>query len=426
MAFPTFHLPQLQNWSCHNCGGCCRKHEIEITPQERDRILGQGWPASGKIPPGQPLFREQRSLLGRQQIFLAHQPDGGCVFLDDQGLCRIHGKFGEAAKPLACRVYPYAFHPRGKELAVSLRFSCPSVARNLGRPVGQQRKDLQTLARLVLPEGLPVTSPPRLSGHSTLSWDDLLLVVDALRASISREDGPVVLQILRTLFWLDLIEKSRLSKITGERLRELLNLLSEAALLEIPELPVTIEPVSRIGLTQFRLLAGQYARTDTAASIDVSLSGRWRQLRNGWSLTRGTGVLPDLDDEFRSIPFDALHAIPCRLPAEADEMLRRYLQVKIEGLHFCGRAYYDVPMIEGFHALILALPVVGWIACWRAASAGRAELTFDDVLAALNRVDHQHGYSPVLASWGARRRVKNLQAAGDIEKLLLHFSRPVP
>jgi lysine-N-methylase len=104
-------------------------------------------------------------------------------------------------------------------------------------------------------------------------------------------------------------------------------------------------------------------------------------------------------------------------------MLRRYLLVKIDGLHFCGRAYYDVPVIEGFQALILVLPVVGWIACWRAASAGRTELTFDDVLAALNRVDHQHGYSPVLASWGARRRVKNLQAAGDLVKLLLQFAR---
>ena len=47
---------------------------------------------------------------------LGHQADGACVFLDERGLCRIHAKFGEQAKPLACRIYPYAFHPAGKKI----------------------------------------------------------------------------------------------------------------------------------------------------------------------------------------------------------------------------------------------------------------------------------------------------------------------
>ena len=45
---PLVRLPLIQNWSCHNCGGCCRKHLIEITEEDRQRILAQNWaPADG-------------------------------------------------------------------------------------------------------------------------------------------------------------------------------------------------------------------------------------------------------------------------------------------------------------------------------------------------------------------------------------------
>ena len=115
-------LPMLQNWNCHNCGGCCREHEITITESERQRIEDQGWVAADGVPTDRPLL-----VRGAAGWRLNHQADGACVFLDNRGLCRIHAKFGEQAKPLACRMYPYAIHPAGGSLTASLRFSCPSV-----------------------------------------------------------------------------------------------------------------------------------------------------------------------------------------------------------------------------------------------------------------------------------------------------------
>jgi lysine-N-methylase len=89
--------------------------------------------------------------IGRNRYRLAHQDDGACVFLDKKGLCRIHAKFGEPAKPLACRVYPYAVHPAGQQqLTVSLRFSCPSVVQNLGPAVASQRVELDQLSREIV------------------------------------------------------------------------------------------------------------------------------------------------------------------------------------------------------------------------------------------------------------------------------------
>ena len=168
---PAFglELPTIQNWNCQSCSGCCRQHGIYITDEEHARIEGQGWTESDGIRPGQPLFVRMGGMLEKKWWRLAHQPDGGCVFLNEDGLCRIHAKFGEDAKPLACRIYPYAFHPAGKKIAVSLRFSCPSVVKNVGRGVADQAKEVREIARQVVPEHATDALPPDLSRDNSSS-----------------------------------------------------------------------------------------------------------------------------------------------------------------------------------------------------------------------------------------------------------------
>src|SRR2546425_7637363 len=46
-------------------------------------------------------------------------------------------KFGSAAKPLACRVYPFMLVPAGDHWRIGLRFACPEAAAGRGRPLGQ-------------------------------------------------------------------------------------------------------------------------------------------------------------------------------------------------------------------------------------------------------------------------------------------------
>ncbi|MFN0197328.1 MAG: YkgJ family cysteine cluster protein, partial [Planctomycetaceae bacterium] len=168
MSSVSLQLPTIQSWSCHSCGGCCRQHEIEITLEEKERIEKQGWTPADGIPASTPVIVTTRHLWGKKTYRLAHQPDGSCVFLDEKGLCRIHAKFGEPAKPLACRVYPYAFHPAGKSVVVSLRYSCPSVVANKGRTLEEQKSDLRTLAKDVVPDSYRSIRPPLVSQHERL------------------------------------------------------------------------------------------------------------------------------------------------------------------------------------------------------------------------------------------------------------------
>ena len=417
---PPLQLSVIQNWSCHNCGGCCRQHEIDITDEERRRIEAQGWRAGADIPvspivtSGPPWKRRYR---------LAHQEDGACVFLDEKGLCKIHSKFGEPTKPLACRLYPFVFHPAGESVAVSLRFSCPSVVANNGRDMESRTKELRGLEAEVVPENAAQIPPPYATAKVRLTWTETHHVIELLDTIIEAEDVTFPLRLWRSLFVLDLLARTQFEKIRGERLVELLQLLADGAVDETPEDLQKIPEPSRTGRMHFRLLASQYARRDTAATLQRGWIYRYEMFKAALKFTHGRGNIPRMQDLFaEEIPFAALET-PFGLPEEATEIFQRYYQVKLQGMHFCGPAYYNVPLIEGFQSLALVYPVTLWLARWLAAGAQRSQISTEDISIALAMVDHHHGYSPAFGLGSFRARVRMLAQLGDISKLVAWYSR---
>lgn len=78
--------------ACRQCGGSCQGVEVALTGEdEAQRILQQ----AGVLGVSEPLNGRRLRRVG-----------GRCVFLADDGLCRIHAKWGLLAKPLVCRQYP--------------------------------------------------------------------------------------------------------------------------------------------------------------------------------------------------------------------------------------------------------------------------------------------------------------------------------
>ena len=424
---PSFslELPTLQNWSCHNCSGCCRQHGIFITEDEKQRIERQNWTAADGVDADQPVVIKASGYKDRPWR-LAHQPDGACVFLNDQGLCRIHAKFGEAAKPIACRIYPYVFHPAGKKIAIGLRFSCPSVVKNLGRRVREQSSELQELASAVVPARAVSVPAPEIVPGRRLQWPEFHKLVQALDDTFADDSASLLANLLRALTWVGLVEQTQLNLVDGVRLDDYLRVVRDAAAQDNPAdvrpLLTRVPPPGGAGRVQFRQLAGAYVRQDTFAA-DRSLRGRWRLLRNILKITRGNGLLPAIREPFQEAPFDALEQPFGDLPEGAAEILTRYYRVKIQSLHFCGPAFYDRPFVEGFYSLALVYPCVMWIARWLAAGAQRTSLELDDIVEAVAAVDHHHGYSRALATWSARRRVRNLVQMGDLLKLCVWYSR---
>ena len=412
-------LPTIQNWSCHNCSGCCRQHLIEVSAEERQRILKQNWQPQDGIPETQPVLEPHAGPPWNRRYRLAHTDDGSCVFLNSEGLCRIHARFGESAKPLACRVYPYSFHPAGKKVTVSLRFSCPSVAENLGRSIPENREEVTGIARLVVPESADRIPPPRVSPGQKVDWDDILRFAGSFDSLLSDTGVSLAERLFRLLFVTNVIDQSRFRLIRGERLTEFLGIIAAAARDE--EHPSALQPASGIGAMQFRLLAAQYARRETVADLSGNLAARWDLLKSALRFTTGQGDAPPLQDCFRAVPFDDIEQSFGPLPEEAEKILTRLLRVKIQGLHFCGRAYYGVPVVEGLQSLLLMVPVIVWLARWLALSDGRRSLRVDDIKTAVTIADHHHGYSPALGSRSFRLRIRILSQMKDLDRLILWY-----
>ena len=120
MPMPVRALPVVQNWDCAGCAACCRQYAVWVDDDERARIESQGWEKEPDFQ-GVPLFVREGGRLTGSEWKLNARADGACVFLGPDNRCRIHERFGSAAKPLACRVYPFMLVPAGDHWRLGLR-----------------------------------------------------------------------------------------------------------------------------------------------------------------------------------------------------------------------------------------------------------------------------------------------------------------
>lgn len=413
MKSPRIELPTIQNWSCHGCSDCCRNQLLVVlSPEEQQRIKAQEWTPTDGVDSAAMLVTEGKSVR------LGHQTNGACIFLDPSNRCRIHAKFGEAAKPLACRLYPFAIHPAGRKVVVGLRFSCPSVVANHGLPLAVQRKEIQQLANEVVGNNYEEGTPPPVLATKGLGWPDFLRFVNRLDASLAAEHVPVALKLMRALHWLGTVKQGQLDQIAGADAEEILDTLVQNAARNLSALPDNFPSPSGFGRLFLRLLVLEHARFVTVEDARHPGRHRWKMLWAGLRFARARGCTPALRDGLARVPFATVEQPSGPLSPVMEAMLTRYFRVKIQSLHFCGRAFHDRPLIEGFRSLALLYPVIIWISRWLAASERRVQITEADVARALSMVDYHHSYSPY-QSW----RIRLLAQRDDIARLCVTYAR---
>ena len=290
---------------------------------------------------------------------------------------------------------------------------------NLGKSALENRDEIKSIGRLVVPDGAEQIPPPPVAPGQKVGWEDILRFAEAFGEILAETDAPLIERIFRILYVLSVIDESRFRLIRGEQLSEFLSIISEAADDEV--LPEKLRPASGIGQVQFRLLVAQYARKDTVADLGGGLGDKWNLLKAALRFTTGHGEATALQGCFKDVPFSEIEKPFGPVPKEAEEIFTRYLRVKIQGLHFCGRAYYDVPFVEGLRSLLLIVPAILWLARWLAASDSRKSLKVNDIKKAMTIADHHHGYSPALGTRSFRRRVRLLAQTGDLQNLILWY-----
>lgn len=410
-------LPVLQNWDCTACGACCRQYTVAITAEERARIEAQGWDK-------EPDFANVKTIVESgwfKKVFrLNHRPTGECVFLGDNNRCRIHERFGESAKPLACRLYPFALIPAGNHWRVGMRFACPSAAANKGRPVAEHMPELTVYAHLLeKQEGRePSSQPvPPLQGRQAIDWPGIFRLVEALLGLLTNPADRIERRLRKCLAFAALCRTTKIDNLHGDRLSEFLNLIT-ASFEDVAVDPATVPAPSWIGRVLFRQVAAVYARKDHGQLRGSAQRNRWSLFRAGVRFGLGRGRVPLVNSHMRPTAFAALEAPMGPLPVEAEAVLERYYRVKVQSLQFCGPTNFGLSFWEGFEALALTLPIILWL------SRSFTHLPRTEAITtALYLVDDHFGYNRALSRSFHRFATQTLADRGELTKLIAWYSR---
>ncbi|MDQ2800193.1 MAG: YkgJ family cysteine cluster protein [Armatimonadota bacterium] len=405
--------PGSQRYDCTGCGDCCRgRFAIVITQADRDRIVGQGWTDEELGLHGKPIFTSSGA-----DFQLAHRADGTCVFLTDDNRCRIHARHGEAAKPLACRLYPFTFVPLGKEVRVDVRFDCPATATSRGRPLAAHRPDLLELVKTAVPAQAAALPVPPLYDDVRLSWAQLGRITEAFEQVLLDVSLDITRRVAACIALADGLRHPGLGEMDGRKLRDFLDAAaSEVQQSAVDDLLRRKPPLAteRMALRQ---LAGLYGRLDHVggkAQLGQRLNVSLRMLA-------GKGRVPAVRPGFPSVTFAELEMARGIPTEDAAQALERYLHVHLAGMGFFGRAFYGRSYLDGLNALLLTYPLVCWFARAFAASENRPALDAACVERALMIVDHQHGITPLLDIPSERYRTRFLCEPGTLRSLTIWY-----
>jgi lysine-N-methylase len=423
MGFPLRHLPVLQNWDCHVCGTCCKEYHVQVTDEERRRLEAQGWEKDPDFT-GLPLFERQGPPWARR-YFLNHRPDGSCVFLKENGRCRVHERFGYETKPLACRLFPFVLVPVADHWRVGLRFACPSAAANKGRPLYAHDGDLKEFAaRLAEREGLharpdgSLIPPPPLQAGQPADWPDVLRFVQALLVLLKNRRDPIERRMRKCLALAEQCREARVHRLKGVQVTELLELMVANLDKEVPAGAADLPPPSWVGRVLFRLATAYYTRKDHGPNRGIVKHGRLGLFQAACRFAVGQGTVPAMHGWLPETTFEQAETPRGPIPEPVEQILERYYVLKVGSLQFCGPAYFGLPFWEGFEALTVTLPVLLWVS-----RAFDKLPPAEAVTRALSIVDDHFGFNRVLGTLRQRLSFTILARRGELARLIAWYSR---
>jgi lysine-N-methylase len=423
MAHPIYQLPLAQNWSCNASGSCCREYQVHLSDEERQRIDAQGWDHDRDLGGLAPYVRQGPPWNRRYQ--LNHHSDGSCVFLSEEGRCRIHERFGYETKPLPCRLFPFVLVPVADGWRVGIRYACPSAAANKGQPLPEHQPELVDFAaQLARREGLEaqpdgsLVRPPRLQTGQRVDWPDLLRIADVLLQILRNRRDPMERRLRKCLFLAAEMRKAHLEQIKGGRLGELLGLLRLEVDSETPANLMSLPRPGWVGRTLFRQTLALFTRKDHGPNRGPAARNRFTLFQTALRFARGRGRVPRLHRGLPETTFEEVEVPRGPLPDGAEQILERYYTMKVGSLQFCGAASFGLPFWEGFELLAVTFPVILWVA--RTYTNGSRE---EAIMRALTIVDDHLGFNRMLATFRQRLSSQILARTDQLPRLIAWYSR---
>jgi lysine-N-methylase len=397
-------MPEVPNqrWSCHSCGKCCRALVAHLLEQDVKRLDCQGWAGKMDLPPYVPMAGG---------YVLNKTPDGRCVFLEDDNRCRIHAKYGEAEKPLACRIFPFSVRPVEGQWQASLRFDCPSVIHSKGKPLAQYRPWLTDLVTALDHKPTSEADAAELAKGLQATDQEVDMVIAPLRAWLAREEFSLLDRLFTAARLTSALNLGRYEEVRGREFADLLDSFFETLPTESRRPPPTPSRKQRGMLRQLAFAHSEHVSHEEAhATFVARMKKRWQQLHEAKAFLKGQGIVPRLPGFDVDTTFEVVESVEpaADLNPKVEELLRRYVTARLDGRSLFGEGYYRWPIFAGLGALWLALAATGWIARYVAATNKRKEMHFDDVGEALGIVDRAATRVPSLGTTAERMRLSYL------------------
>ncbi|TWT91347.1 YkgJ family cysteine cluster protein [Neorhodopirellula pilleata] len=415
MSLPIVTLKNDEQWDCHQCGFCCRGSIVPLSKEDEERLRSQNWQ-------DEPDYQKLRFMVPHRRAAssfrLAHRDDGTCVFLNEDGRCRIHAKFGLEAKPTTCRVFPMQLIPHEKHAVLTYRRACPSAAADRGTDAKQNLPLIKRLVKDGWLKAEPI-NPPALKSGESRDWKTIRAVLEIVGEVLRDERYPPVRRLVHALQFSHNMEAAKTRSLSNDKVVELAHTLAEwmpeesRPFFEERKSPTTISKV------MFRLAALSCARLHPLYRQTATWSARAELVQTSWRCCRGTGQLPRFDNVFPAARFEELeNPIGLKRP-EIYIPLNRLIETSSESFLYAiaNRAGWSVS--DSIRGLALLFPIGMWMLRW--SSCGR-EPTVDDMLNIVVALDRSQGYQP-LSGPLQRWRLSMLSLNGELERLVVWYAR---
>jgi|CXWL01.1.fsa_nt_gi lysine-N-methylase len=393
---PPFALPPGQCFTCSQCGDCCRTFNVALGPGEAERLATLDWrgkaddlvgaqvivatqPPSAAAPP--------RQGAGLKLERLARRADGACVFLGTDQRCRLHQHFGEATKPLVCRLYPFAFYPLAGQLAVDVAWSCRAVAAEQGAPLATREPEWTRL--LTATGGVVSEQRHHLAPGKAISGELLWEIEHQLLAFLDE----------RSLSFLDrlrcALEFVRLA-VSGDPAKPTARTLRLAIAKGLPRQIGKIPRGAGMDRTQRAIFYSWLflALNPMPPNLDLAspkAPGHAARLAAGNRFRDREGQ-PWIDGQELPVDWDTIAAVDAAYFTAHDcPALERYCRARVIGQRFLLAPDGELPLTVALPALLLFFPMAIWTARALAAIRGAAAIDDADVRGALRLLDRGVG-----------------------------------
>jgi lysine-N-methylase len=361
-------------------------------------------------------------------IVLNHAPGGGCVFLMEDGRCRIHAKYGYEAKPLGCQLYPFTLESDGELIRAGIRFDCPSVSGNQGEALGKHRRDVGRIAS-ALKQELPdeytaATFPLMLAPGRRASQAEADMLIDSLDAWLRDANRPLCERLLAVCDFVSVLGRAKLDSLDEPQCIDLITMLAKDMPKAVEEMQAgVLEPPTPRELKLLRQSIFSHCESITIEQARRTFFQRLRyrfgQLRRASAFTSGT-TIPPLIRGVKPLSFEDVERVKpaSGVSADCEALMMRYLRASILTRQAFGKAYYGWSILDGLNALLLACPTIGWLTRYVAAATGRDAFELPDLKRGLGVVDRAAGRMPELGSHPARLRTRYLADDRGIDRLI--------